>query len=311
MMLRGNCCVGSQRFGAGIENAAVRAGAAHHRRIDIQRAVIPGCDAGSDLHAIVVDVSAEPMFGCALQLAQIFQVRRAAGRNYRRIEAVRAHAGERFIIEALRVGPAALGRIQHEARKGETLRLGDFARQRDIPPAAPTAPLTISVASTTTVEADAQAAPGCQAANARTDELGRELTLLFICNAPSRAIFVADQVVADQDILDPRVRHHLGFAEFLAGDALRAGGDLQLRQRRILCVLICGRLAISAASQAAWMRAMLRSTRSMSITAAGVPYSRAIFAARGVVMSGIFNIFAEHFEIQPFLFGRLQFFLRV
>src|SRR6201989_2333520 len=52
----------------------------------------------------------------------------------------------------------------------------------------------------------------------------------------------------------------------------------------LLWVLICGRLATPAASQAAWMRAMLRSTRSMSITAAGVPYSRAILAARGVVI---------------------------
>src|SRR6266536_1746541 len=51
-----------------------------------------------------------------------------------------------------------------------------------------------------------------------------------------------------------------------------------------LCVLICGRLATPAASQAAWIRAMLRSTRSMSMTAQGVPYSRAILAARGVVM---------------------------
>ena len=52
----------------------------------------------------------------------------------------------------------------------------------------------------------------------------------------------------------------------------------------LLWVLICGRLATPAASQAAWIRAMLRSTRSMSMTAAGVPYSRAILAARGVVI---------------------------
>ena len=39
-----------------------------------------------------------------------------------------------------------------------------------------------------------------------------------------------------------------------------------------------------AVSQAAWMRAMLRSTLSMSITAQGVPYSRATLAARGVVI---------------------------
>src|SRR6266404_2768494 len=52
----------------------------------------------------------------------------------------------------------------------------------------------------------------------------------------------------------------------------------------LLWVLICGRLATPTASQAAWMRAILASTRSMSITAQGVPYSRAILAARGVVM---------------------------
>src|SRR6185437_12000106 len=52
----------------------------------------------------------------------------------------------------------------------------------------------------------------------------------------------------------------------------------------LLWVLICGRLATPAASQAAWIRAMLRSTLSMSITAQGVPYSFAILAARGVVI---------------------------
>src|SRR4051812_9750335 len=52
----------------------------------------------------------------------------------------------------------------------------------------------------------------------------------------------------------------------------------------LLWVLMCGRLATPAASHAAWMRAMLRSTRSMSTTSAGVPNSRAILAASGVVM---------------------------
>src|SRR6266702_4331954 len=111
----------------------------------------------------------------------------------------------------------------------------------------------------------------------------------------------------------------------------------------LLWVLICGRLASPAASQAAWIRAMLRSTRSMSMTAAGVPYSRAILAARGVVMlylsvrpvgwversephhltwsslvtdiaalhpsHGLYyglcllNFFAQHFQLQPPVFG--------
>src|SRR5690242_1880778 len=44
------------------------------------------------------------------------------------------------------------------------------------------------------------------------------------------------------------------------------------------------------------MRAMLRSTRSMSMTAAGVPYSRAILAARAVVMSVGSNLMFRHRE---------------
>src|SRR5262249_32639786 len=93
----------------------------------------------------------------------------------------------------------------------------------------------------------------------------------------------------------------------------------------LLWVLICGRLATPAASHAAWMRAMLRSTRSMSMTAQGVPYSRAILAARGVVMESplfarvlvakpvstlaehalcLFYFFPQHFQLQPPVFGR-------
>src|ERR1700744_4434367 len=82
----------------------------------------------------------------------------------------------------------------------------------------------------------------------------------------------------------------------------------------LLCVLMCGRFATPAASQVAWMRAMLRSTRSMSITATGVPYSRAILAARGVVIgcpscSSLLDLFAQHFKLQPFVFCVLQFLL--
>src|ERR1043165_6984272 len=117
----------------------------------------------------------------------------------------------------------------------------------------------------------------------------------------------------------------------------------------LLWVLICGRLATPAASQAAWMRAMLRSTLSMSMTAQGVPYSRAILAARGVVIDGtpiqhsrhceerqrrsnpsrrkgisgllrfarndeiilsLFDLFTQHFKLQPAVFCRGQLLLR-
>src|SRR6201996_8885588 len=117
----------------------------------------------------------------------------------------------------------------------------------------------------------------------------------------------------------------------------------------LLWVLICGRLATPAASHAAWMRAILRSTLSMSMTAQGVPYSLAILAARGVVIgatpvqhsrhcerseaihssaygdvdcfvasllatteppgSCLFDLFAQDFELQPAVLGFLQFLL--
>src|SRR5580704_6141939 len=78
----------------------------------------------------------------------------------------------------------------------------------------------------------------------------------------------------------------------------------------LLWVLICGRLATPAASQDACTRAMLRSTLSKSMTAQGVPYSLAIFAARGVVMgSGAFYLFTHHFKLQPAVLGFLQFVL--
>jgi hypothetical protein len=51
----------------------------------------------------------------------------------------------------------------------------------------------------------------------------------------------------------------------------------------LLWVLMCGRLATPAASQAAWIRAMLRSTRSMSITARACRI-RGRFWRRGVVI---------------------------
>src|SRR3954447_14857466 len=63
----------------------------------------------------------------------------------------------------------------------------------------------------------------------------------------------------------------------------------------------------------------------MSMTAAGVPYSRAILAARGVVILdlslacwpqnpvsalrkalGLFDLFTQHFEFQPLVFRFLQ-----
>ena len=55
----------------------------------------------------------------------------------------------------------------------------------------------------------------------------------------------------------------------------------------LLCVLMCGRLATPAASHSFCTRAMLASTRSRSITTAGVPNSRAIWVLRDSMLIGL------------------------
>src|ERR1700749_3317765 len=64
----------------------------------------------------------------------------------------------------------------------------------------------------------------------------------------------------------------------------------------LLCVLMCGRLATPAALHAAWMRAMLRSTLFMLMTAQGVPYSLEILAASVVVIEATPVQHARHCE---------------
>src|ERR1700679_3352366 len=52
--------------------------------------------------------------------------------------------------------------------------------------------------------------------------------------AEARHLFFAKQIIADQDVVDAGVRHHLRFAELLAGNALGTGCELELRQHRAL-----------------------------------------------------------------------------
>src|SRR5207253_7437480 len=110
-----------QRLGAGVEDAAIGCGAADNSGVDVERAIVPGGYAGRDLHAVVVNVRAGPVFGGALELAEIFQVRRAAGRDHGGIETMRTDAGQRLVEEFLRLGPARLGWVQHEACEVQSL----------------------------------------------------------------------------------------------------------------------------------------------------------------------------------------------
>ena len=102
---------------------------------------------------------------------------------------------------------------------------------------------------------------------------------------------VAQEIVADQDVVDAAVDHHLGLAELLAGDALGAGGGLHLGEHRALVRLDVRAVGDAGGVTDACTRAMLRSTRSRSITTAGVPNSRAILAARDVVMADPWSVF--------------------
>jgi hypothetical protein len=54
--------------------------------------------------------------------------------------------------------------------------------------------------------------------------------LALACSAAGGHLLLADQIVADQDVVDTGFRHHLGLADLLTGDALGAGRDLHLRQ---------------------------------------------------------------------------------
>ena len=202
----------------------------------MKRAIIPGRHARADLHPVVIDVGAGPMFGRALELAEILQIRRAAGRDHRRVEPVRAHAGERFVVEFLRVGPAGFGGVEHEARKDEALGVRDLARQRNrFGWRLDAGALAARIAFDHDRERAARSGGGLRQACDHGRIVGRDRHVGFaLQRAEARHLLFAEQVVADQDIVDAGVRHHLGFADLLAGDAFGAGCDLHVRQHRAL-----------------------------------------------------------------------------
>ena len=176
------------------------------------------------------------MLGGALEFSDILHVRRAAGRDHRGIEPVRAHAGQRLVVEFLRLGPAGLGRVQHEAAEFQPLRGRDLARQRDgLGRRLDAGALAPGVA----FDHDRERPAGCcrRLRQARDHDRivgGDRHVGLGLQRAEPRHLLVADQIVADQDVVDPGIRHHLGLADLLAGDALGAGRDLHLREHRAL-----------------------------------------------------------------------------
>ncbi len=153
------------------------------------------------------------------------------------LEPVRADAGQCLVEEFLRLGPAGLGRVQHEARKRQPLGGRDLARQRNgfrrrldagaLAPGSRIRPRPTAGGPTRR--------PPAAGPRPRSELSAATVMLALACSArEARHLLLADQIVADQDVVDPGFRHHLGLADLLAGDALGAGRDLHLRQQRAL-----------------------------------------------------------------------------
>ena len=149
---------------------------------------------------------------------------------------MRAHAGQRLVVEALRLGPAGLGRVEHEAREDSPLEAAisrasaiGFGRGFDA------GAFAAGVAFDHDRERPAGSRRGLRQACDHDRIVGGDRHVrLGLQRAEPRHLLVADQIVADQDVVDAGLGHHLGLAEFLAGDALGAGRDLQLCQHRAL-----------------------------------------------------------------------------
>jgi hypothetical protein len=147
-----------------------------------------------------------------------------------------AHAGQRLIEKLLRLGPAGLGRIQHEAGKCQSLRACDLSRQRNrLGRRLDAGTLAPGIAFHHDRQRPARSRRGLRQAGDHNRIIGGNRHVgLGLQRAEPGHFFFAEQIVADQDVVDAGIGHHLGFAEFLAGDAPGAGGDLQLCEPRAL-----------------------------------------------------------------------------
>ena len=140
---------------------------------------------------------------------------------------------------------------------------------------------------------DAERAPGDLGRLRQTGQRGRVVggdddLSAFQQLAQAAHLLLAQQIVADEDIVDAAVDHHLGLAQLLAGDALGAGRHLHLGEHGALVRLDVRPVGDAGGWHGFCTRAMLASTRSRSITTAGVPNSRAISVLRLSMLIGAF-----------------------
>ena len=96
----------------------------------------------------------------------------------------------------------------------------------------------------------------------------------------ARELGLTDDRVADEDVADAGVGHHLGLAELGDLDPDRASLHLHLaRSAGSLCVFTCGRSVTPASRAAAAARSTFARTTSRSITISGVSGASAARAA--------------------------------
>ena len=178
--------------------------------------------------------------------------------------------------------------------------------------------------STTTESGRPEAAAAC-GRSAITIGLSAATVMLALRlqRGEARHLLLAEQIVADQDVVDAGIHHHLGLADLLAGDALGAGRDLHLRQHRALVGL-----DVRPVGDAGRIARRL-DARDVALDPVHVDdgAGRAVFAGdfggEGVVMVscvripsgptfaecalGLFYFFPEDFQFQPSILGRRQF----
>ena len=224
--IRGEC------LRARIQNAAPVSAAADHAGEDLQRTIVNPGDAGSHHHPVIENTGAGTVLGGALEAPQIHKVGRAAGRNDLRNEAEVGKAFARGIEKLLCRRPAVRRRIEKQAAKLQPRVVPHhFCQRHCLARGFDPGPFPPGVAFDEDIDGAVRRVAGLGIGGKRYRIVGADFqghpALKRRQPAGSRR---ADDIGGDQDVPDPGLRHHLGLAKLLAGDADGAGRELPLRE---------------------------------------------------------------------------------
>ena len=166
------------------------------------------------------------MFRRAMQSAETEGVGGAAGRDDARGgEAGFPHAGDGRVQKGLGFRERPVRRIEHEAGERQARTRGDVAGEGDgLGRCHHAGTLAAGVAFHHHVEI--AAGDGCGTRQPGDDDGivgGNRDFRPGEQRAEAADLLLAENVVGDQDVVEPGIGHHLGLADFLAGDAAGAG----------------------------------------------------------------------------------------